>query len=553
VWVSRDDLSLATSLPDIKVRVGLEQLETAGVIEILGDDGMRLLVRRGEWNATAAQVTADAVASRRRGRREQLDAMIAYAESNSCRRRILLDHFGDHSPAEASICCDNCMARQAAPAAAAGDEAAMPDGQRTTLVILDAVRRLKWGVGQEKLAQLLKGSRSQDMKKFGYDRSPYYARLEVFSQAEVSDLVGQAISLGYLKQLGGNRPVLSLTAQGEAAIKGRTARPVDLPRPVQKQVAAHKKAQREAGSTVALTMQMLAGGKTPPQIAAERMLAEDTIYNHLAQGIALGTVALEAVVSAGVVAGVRKAIAKVGNADRLAPLKIMLPATISYGEIRCVAEAWKREQGIAAKPASAPQSPKPGDEDPVAAFLSRPHPRALPGPWQEGWALGFHSGFGGADWKRSDVGDLTYRLKYESDASAVQPLVEQALALCRTHAALGDVDALVPVAPSVAHKLDTVATFTSALAAALQKPVLPALVKTRQTQPQKDMHSLAQKRSNVAGAFAVHGDVRGKRLLVLDDLFDSGATLEEATRVLLKAGATSVCVLTMTRTIHSDG
>ena len=41
-------------------------------------------------------------------------------------------------------------------------------------------------------------------------------------------------------------------------------------------------------------------------------------------------------------------------------------------------------------------------------------------------------------------------------------------------------------------------------------------------------------------------------LLVVDDLFDSGATLEEITRVLAHAGAASVCVLTLTRTIHSD-
>jgi predicted amidophosphoribosyltransferase len=46
--------------------------------------------------------------------------------------------------------------------------------------------------------------------------------------------------------------------------------------------------------------------------------------------------------------------------------------------------------------------------------------------------------------------------------------------------------------------------------------------------------------------------VDGKRLLVVDDLFDSGATLEETVRLLKGAGAAQVCVLTLTRTIHSD-
>ena len=42
------------------------------------------------------------------------------------------------------------------------------------------------------------------------------------------------------------------------------------------------------------------------------------------------------------------------------------------------------------------------------------------------------------------------------------------------------------------------------------------------------------------------------RILIVDDLFDSGATLEEITRLLLKNHASRVNVLTLTRTIHAD-
>ncbi len=78
------------------------------------------------------------------------------------------------------------------------------------------------------------------------------------------------------------------------------------------------------------------------------------------------------------------------------------------------------------------------------------------------------------------------------------------------------------------------------------------VIKTRQTQPQKEMHTLPQKRDNVAGAFAASGDINGKRVLLVDDLFDSGATLDEIARVLRKHGAANINVLTLTRTIHSD-
>ena len=60
------------------------------------------------------------------------------------------------------------------------------------------------------------------------------------------------------------------------------------------------------------------------------------------------------------------------------------------------------------------------------------------------------------------------------------------------------------------------------------------------------MRTLPQKRDNVAGAFAIIGDITGKRVLLVDDLFDSGATLEETTRLLLQHRAARVNVLTLT-------
>jgi predicted amidophosphoribosyltransferase len=78
------------------------------------------------------------------------------------------------------------------------------------------------------------------------------------------------------------------------------------------------------------------------------------------------------------------------------------------------------------------------------------------------------------------------------------------------------------------------------------------LVKTRQTQPQKELKTLAQKRTNVSGAFAQSENVKGQRILLVDDLFDSGATLEEITRLLIRQGAAHISVFTLTRTIHAD-
>jgi predicted amidophosphoribosyltransferase len=51
---------------------------------------------------------------------------------------------------------------------------------------------------------------------------------------------------------------------------------------------------------------------------------------------------------------------------------------------------------------------------------------------------------------------------------------------------------------------------------------------------------------------AVNSGITGKQILLVDDLFDSGATLEEITRLLLQYKAARVNILTFTRTIHTD-
>ncbi|MFB0546283.1 MAG: HRDC domain-containing protein, partial [Anaerolineae bacterium] len=200
-----------------------------------------------------------------------------------------------------------------------------------------------------------------------------------------------------------------------------------------------------------------------------------------------------------------------------------------------------------------PSLPPAEDIDPVTSFLSRSHPRPLSGPWPAGWALDFHSRFSGERWARTETGELTYRFKYEGQRGLAEKLVNRLAALIAEHPRLRQVDALVPVPSTTRRDYDPVGELAIALGRLLGLPVLKeALVKTRATRPQKEMRTLAQKEVNVAGAFAARNIVRGKRLLVLDDLYDSGATLAEVTRVLQGAGASRVVVLTLTKTIHTD-
>jgi ComF family protein len=78
-----------------------------------------------------------------------------------------------------------------------------------------------------------------------------------------------------------------------------------------------------------------------------------------------------------------------------------------------------------------------------------------------------------------------------------------------------------------------------------------ALVRVRHTRPQVGLNP-KERRDNVKGAFAVPdpAQVRGKNVLLVDDLLTTGATVKECARVLIKAGAKRVELLTVGRVKH---
>ncbi len=73
-----------------------------------------------------------------------------------------------------------------------------------------------------------------------------------------------------------------------------------------------------------------------------------------------------------------------------------------------------------------------------------------------------------------------------------------------------------------------------------------SLVKKKNVSPQTFLAG-SERRANVSGAFqVVHSDkVEGKSLLLVDDVFTTGATLTECCEVLKKAGAKEVRALTI--------
>ena len=674
IWLTIDEFSRRTDLHQVKVKVGLAELERVGALEHLGDDGVRMLLRKGKWDSAAVEKAALRSKDHTKHRTDQLDHMVNFAETNACRRRVVLKHFGDNASPDAPVCCDNCESKKTLPETG-GDVAQMDHAERGALIILDAARRLKVRVGRGKLAQILKGSQAQDILRFHYDRHIYYAKLAALKQNQIEEMIGQLVSLGYFKIIGGEYPVLGLTPKGESAIQQKASIELKMPQGFSFHTIERKKAEMQAGGTIGYTAQLIADGLKPEQIAHQRGLTPMTIYGHCAKLIEAGKLNVDAVIPKDIQQKVEKAIQQVGSTQYLFPIKSLLPDEITYEMIRCVASGYaitelsdtedntsanpiqhivalgeskascavpeliaalKSEDGNARRLAASalgkigdsqavqplmdllatetkPQvrqyavkalgnigdaratdlleriandegeqyytrdsakaallrcrdnksveeenatpdtvTPDAQQPDRIASYLSCSHPRPLTGNWHAGFALDFHSSYSGADWNRSGIGDLTYRLKYQSDSSALPALIEHTRNLFNAHPEMNQFDIILPVPSSTHRNFNPVQEFCKALSSAFNKPMQTSITKTRQTKPQKEMHTPPQKRDNVAGAFAMNNDITGKQILLVDDLFDSGATLEEITRLLLKHKAAHVKVLTFTRTIHAN-
>ena len=152
----------------------------------------------------------------------------------------------------------------------------------------------------------------------------------------------------------------------------------------------------------------------------------------------------------------------------------------------------------------------------------------------------------------SNVGSALHRSKYENGGDFPDFLLR--LTLKAFFKTFGNTrfDRVLYVPPT--HSGDLVKNFAVKFASVIKVPVSHKLVKIRQTSEQKVFQNSYLKQENVKDAFSYLSpeEINGKKIILLDDIFDSGATIKEIGKLLTALGAETIVPIAIAKTVGGD-
>jgi len=187
------------------------------------------------------------------------------------------------------------------------------------------------------------------------------------------------------------------------------------------------------------------------------------------------------------------------------------------------------------------------------------HPIKIEGRWKSGVALDLHTTsstpigeneFGHMQFEtaRPEIAELLYRLKNRAERAAAISIIDTAVAFLSRHRDKFDV--IVPVPPSQQRALQPVIVLAEGIGDALKVPVLSCIATTRPTGQLKNITDADERREHVKGLYQVDAvQTRGRKVLLFDDLFRSGTTMNAITDILINPGQAAVVrAFTITKT-----
>ena len=152
----------------------------------------------------------------------------------------------------------------------------------------------------------------------------------------------------------------------------------------------------------------------------------------------------------------------------------------------------------------------------------------------------------------TNLGYALNRLKYHNDYEKLSFLIEQMVLFLKTRMVLPYINVIFPVPASKQRDVQPVYEIANGVAQKLHKPIdFDFIRKIRDTSELKGLQDPNERQAALSGAFEIADAnfYRNKKILLIDDLFRSGSTLNEIASVLYQnAGVQNVYVITITKT-----
>ncbi len=163
---------------------------------------------------------------------DKLRQMQQYAEAQNCRRRILLNYFGELSDHDCGNCdvCDNPPRRF--------------DGTRLVQMALSAARRANEQIRTSTIIEILRGMNSGVVQRMHFDRLPTFGVGRDTSAQDWQDYLLQMLQLGYIEIAYDEHSRVVITPTGEDVLFGRRKAELAV---IDRQQQATKKPRRRLG------------------------------------------------------------------------------------------------------------------------------------------------------------------------------------------------------------------------------------------------------------------------------------------------------------------